>query len=225
MKKLLLPIVSTSLLLLVSCKQELSGTINILSQISLKSTKGENVQLAPQYKSMKVKFTGKKKFELQFNDKKFEFKTEQNLKKINAGDRLQLPAGSNGQSYHLDAQYNVDTSSSGLIRSVESCSYSVTEQRCQDIYQPKACKVVTECAPNGGSCKTREVCTDAKTVTKCGPVSVTRYGNQEVEYYNRTTTDRLDGVLTHPSNGAVVANINASDSESEKVYQYRAICR
>ena len=225
MKKLLLPIVSTSLLLLVSCKQELNGTINILSQIALRSTKGENVQLAPQYKSMKVKFTGKKTFELQFNDKKFEFKTQQNLKKINAGDRLQLPAGSNGQSYNLDAQYNVDTSSSGIISSVESCSYSVTEQRCQNITQPKSCQQVTECAPNGGSCKTREVCTDGQTVQKCGPVSVTRYGNQAVQYYNRTTTDRLDGVLLHPSNNAVVANISASDSNSEKIYQYKDICR
>lgn len=225
MKKLLLPIVSSALLLLVSCKQELSGTINILSQISLRSTKGENVQLAPQYKAMKVKFTGKQKFELQFNDKKFEFKTQQNLKKINSGDRLNLPAGQNGQSYNLNAQYNVDTSSSGLIRSIESCTYSVTEHRCENITQPNSCQQVTECDPTGTKCKTREVCTGGQTVTKCGPVSVNHYGNQEVEYYNRTTTDRLEGVLTHPANGAVVANISAADSESEKIYQYRATCR
>lgn len=226
MKKLLLPIVSSALLLLVvSCKQELSGSINIISQISLRSTKGENVLLAPQHKAMKVKFTGKKTFELQFNDKKFEFKTQQNLKKINAGDRLNLPAGQNGQSYNLNAQYTVDTSSSGLIRSIESCTYYVNEYRCHDIQQPKSCQQVTECDPSGTKCKTREVCTNGQTVTKCGMEQISHYGNQEVEYYNRTTTDRLNGVLTHPANGAVVANISAADSESEKIYQYRATCR
>lgn len=225
MKKLLLPIVSGALLFFVSCKQEYSGTTNILSQISLRSTKGQNVVLDPQYKSSKIKFTGKNKFELHLNDKKFEFKTSQNLKKLKSGDSLYLPAGQNGQAYHLNAIYNVDTSSSGLIRSNESCNYNVTERRCQDIVQPKACQQVTECNPQGTSCKTREVCTDGQTVTKCSDVSVTRYGNQEVEYYNRTTTTRMDSQLLHPENNAVVANINVADNESEKIYQYRAICR
>ena len=225
MKKLLLPVVSGAVLFLVSCKQEFSGTVNILSQISLRSTKGENVLLDPQYKGAKIKFTGKKTFELHLNDKKFEFKTQQNLKKINAGDTLNLPAGANGQSYHLVARYTVDTQSSGLIRSIESCTYYVTEHRCENIQQPKSCQQVTECAPNGGSCKTREVCTDGQTVTKCGPVQVSRYGNQDVEYYNRITTDRMDGQLLHPANNAAVANINVADSESEKIYQYRGTCR
>lgn len=225
MKKLLLPIVSSALLLLVSCKQEFSGTVDILSQIQLRSTKGENVLINPGYKSSKIKFTGKKKFELHLDGKKFEFKTEQNLKKINAGDSLNLPAGSNGQSYHLNAKYDVSTSSSGLIRSVESCSYSVTEQRCQNIQQPKGCQQVKECNPSGTSCKVREVCTDGQTVTKCGPVSVTRYGNQEVEFYNKTTTDHMQGQLIHPANNAVVATLSVADSESEKIYQYRAVCR
>lgn len=225
MKKLLLPIVSGAVLFLVSCKQEFTGTVDVLSQIALRSTKGENVLINPGHKSSKIKFTGKKKFEIHLDGKKFEFRTEQNLKKINAGDSLNLPAGSNGQSYHLHAKYDVSTQSSGLIRSVESCTYTVTEHRCQDIKQPKACHTVTECAPGGGSCKTREVCTDGQTVTQCGPVSVNRYGQQEVEYYNRTTTDHMNGQLVHPANGAVVARLNVSDSESEKIYQYRATCR
>lgn len=225
MKKLLLPIVSGAVLFLASCKQEFSGTIDILSQISLKSTKGENVLINPGYKSSTIKFTGKKKFEIHLDGKKFEFKTEQNLKKINAGDSLNLPAGSNGQAYHLYAKYNVSTSSSGLIRSVESCSYTVTEKRCQNFTQPKSCQQVTECNPSGTKCKTREVCTDGQTVTKCSPVSVSHYGNQEVEYYNKTTTDHMDGQLVHPANGAVVAKLNVADSESQKIYQYRSICR
>lgn len=229
MKNLLLPIAICAVSFLASCKQEYSGSISLLHQIQLRSTKGENVLINPESKSAKIKFTGKKKFELvmntQLGERKFEFKTEQNLKKINSGDVLNLPANSNGQAYHLIAAYNVSTSSSGLQRSNESCTYTVSEHRCQDIRQPIACQQVRECDPSGISCKVREVCTDGQTVTKCGPVSVTRYGNQEVEYYHRTTLSRMDGQLLHPANNAQVATLNVSDSESEKIYQYRAVCR
>jgi len=229
MNKLVLPMLICAISFVASCKQEYSGSMSITSQIQLRSTKGENVLLNPEAKSAKIKFTGKKKFELVLNthlgERKFEFKTEQNLKKINSGDVLNLPANSNGQAYHLIAAYNVSTSSSGLQRSVESCSYTVSEHRCQDIKQPKACSQVKECDPSGFSCKVREVCTDGQTVTKCGPVSVTRYGNQEVEYYHRTTLSRMDGKLLHPANNVQVATLNVADSESEKIYQYRAVCR
>ena len=229
MNKLLLPILTGAILFLASCKEEYSGSINITNQIQLRSTKGENVLINPEHKSAKIKFTGKKKFELVMNthlgEKKFEFKTEKNLKKINSGDVLNLPANSNGQAYHLIAAYNVSTSSSGLQRSVESCTYYVTEHRCENIKQPKACHQVKECDPSGTSCKVREVCNDGQTVTKCGNVQVSRYGNQDVEYYHRTTLSRMDGQLLHPANNVQVATLNVSDSESEKIYQYRATCR
>lgn len=229
MNKLLLPILTGTILLLASCKQEYFGTFNINHPIQLRSTKGENVLMNPESKSAKIKFTGEKKFELiiktHLGERKFQFKTEQNLKKISSGDVLNLPANTNGQQYHLVAVYNVSTSSSGLQRSVESCTYYTTEYRCEQIKQPNSCHQVTECDPSGTSCKVREVCNDGQTVTRCGDVQVSRSGNQEVEYDLRTTLSRMDGRLLHPANNAQVATLNVSDSESERIYQYRGLCR
>ncbi|MFN3453645.1 MAG: hypothetical protein ACK41T_01705 [Pseudobdellovibrio sp.] len=45
-----------------------------------------------------------------------------------------------------------------------------------------------------------------------------------VEYYHRTTTDRVLGQILHPANNTVAANINVSDSNTRKIYTYQSTC-
>lgn len=227
MNKLLLTAIASGLLFLASCKQEYFGSYNVLYKMNLVTTKGENIVFNAGEYYTTVKIASKNKIELvlktTLGERKFAFKTNQNLKKITNGSQITLPAKENGQPYHLKANYNVSYSDTNKTRDVENCTYYTTEYRCEDVYHPRKCEQVREC--NGSSCATRETCSDAGYARECGNKEIPHNGRQDVEYYHRTTTDRVLGQILHPANNTVAANINVSDSNTRKIYTYQSTCR
>jgi hypothetical protein len=216
-----------ALVSLTACK-DFSGSLETNERISLIEQRSQ-VEIQPGRYSATLRVQSKSKVNLEVElpggKSTFTFKTNQNLKKLNPGDRIQMSASESGQPYDASGIYDVRHDSTSPQRSVESCSYTTSEYSCWIVTEPRRCQDVTECgrtATGEQICKTRNVCTGGNSRQECGNRLVTHYGHQEVEYYYSTQTEGISMQLS--SGGRVVAILNASDSKSDKIYTHRGAC-
>lgn len=228
MKKLNLLAIGV-LVALTGCK-DLEGVLSVREKINLKADDGRQFQIPAGNYSGALKVSSKKKVNLELKfDKKigkatFAFKTDQDLKKLKSGDRIQVSAKTSGQAYAIDGIYNVNTTSTHPQRSIESCTYTTVEWRCRNVTTPRVCRVVKECHPNNPSqCQERNVCTGGETRQQCGNENVSHRGDQEVEYYYSTTTESVRLQLV--ADQKAVSDFSGSDSSTDKHYTYKGICR
>lgn len=229
MKKSYLLVSLCLLSLLISGCKDLNGSIEVLQSLKLKSSSGDLFEVAAGSHRVQLKVNSKKKFDLIVTTVNGEqtatFKTNQNLKKIQSGQRLQMSSDVSGQPVNLDGVYLVKNENSENRRTIESCTYYTTEYRCRMETTPQQCTNVTECNPqNPSQCETRNVCSGGITQQVCGDVQIPHSGDQEVEYYYSTQTESVEMDLLSASNLSV-AKVLASDSKSDKHYTYQGICR
>ncbi|WP_413287727.1 hypothetical protein [Bdellovibrio sp. HCB337] len=207
------------LLVLAGCK-DFAGYTTVHRKITLVDGR-KNIDIQPGQYSGKLKVNSKKKIVLEMQlpsgKESFTFKTTQNLKKMNSGDRIRINAGVSGQPYAVDGLYDVDYRSGDVQSGTESCTYYTREYRCRQVSEPERCETVTECDPaNPSQCATRTRCFGGGgTRTECGYEDVSHIGSRDVEYYYSTTTESVN-IKLYDKDQKAVATFSGSESDSDR---------
>lgn len=210
---------------LTSC-DELKGAITVSSPINVvKDKKTYVIGVGTHQANLKVKNENLINFEVDTlsGEKDIKVKTNFNAKNLYNGQRIDLPSQVSGQPFDIVGIYKDETTNSENYNGWESCTYTERERQCGYVYYPPVCRTETICAPNGQQCHTREVCTGGGNRYECRDVDVTRYGQQEVSYYDsyRSREIALDIIVSGQKQGRV----NASENTSDRIYTYKGFCR
>jgi hypothetical protein len=192
MKKLLLGAVSC--LLILGCKKDYDGQLDVNLSTTLKAKSGTIVIQPGVYKSTLSikKSSALVQVDLGANSGKenFEFKFPSNMQLPSGGGEFDLSSAQTGQPYDMHGVLRQFVEQSELKRGREGCSYQRTEYECY--YDQHGHRI-------------------------CGYVSRTYQGWRDVEYYDVTTTDALRASL-QSAGGPATAVFSGTDSRVERRY-------
>ena len=114
-----------------------------------------------------------------------------------------LTAQQTGQQFDLNGTVDTQISDSASTRGWETCS---------EVVYVRVCHI--EPSPNP-RIPPREVCSAEPVV---------RYGNEDVEYFYRTTDKNVLMDLLQPGQSTQIAHFSGTATDNEKIYTYRSGC-
>lgn len=202
-------------LVMTACNEDYKGSISAKEPLTFTKKKKPVTLPAGVYKA-EIKATSKTNLQLEVvldkkNKLEIDFKADKGTKIIGAGGVINLPASMNKQPYDIVGNQVVDITQGAEVDAVESCTYTELEWRCKHEAVPKECLPDGRCIGGG----TREV---------CGEERVTRYGDQNVSYYNEYTTKDIAIQLLVPNSNNTVAAFDGTYRKTDKIYTYKGIC-
>lgn len=206
----------TSLALVLSaCNEDYKGTISVQEQLSF-TKKKKTVTLPAGNYSAEIKATSKTNLQLEVvidkkNKLEVDFKAEKGTKIIGADGSINLPSSMNQQPYDIVGRQDINIVNGPELDRVESCSYTDREWVCRNEKTPK------KCAPDGS-------CVGGESREVCGMENVTKYGEQNVSYYDQDTTKTITLQLLAANSNSVAANFVGTHFKSEKIYTYKGVC-
>jgi hypothetical protein len=119
---------------------------------------------------------------------------------------LTIPAARSGQPVDFHGVIDTQDYDGRPQRGTQSCTTTAQIRVCQQVAVP---------VPAGRPPRTEERCSfENRTVS----------GNQEIEYFDRTTTTTADVQLLAPSSRSVVATFNGSKSSSQRITTWSGRC-
>lgn len=215
-----------STVLFTSC-DELKGTLVTSAPIAVQKD-GKPYTLRTGSNKVKVKVKNENTIQLKVQttngEKDIKVNTNFNAKQLRDGQVIDIPAGLTGQSFGVQGIFRDVTTRSSTINTTQSCSYTITDRQCHQVYVQPSCQTVTECNPrNPSQCSTRQVCTDGGYRQLCEDVQITRNGYQDVSYYDsyRQVSLHLDLIVA----GQKPGQLDSSSSDSDRIYTFQGSCR
>lgn len=216
MKLLNVALLCVGLLGLSACKESYDGTLKVYSPMAVnKSNLGAVTVNKGQYPA-EIKINSKKKVTLEVKypagKVKIPFAVNFDLSKLAPGQKVRLQPAVTGQPFVSEVSYGRNLTRSGEHSGVESCTYEVSEYKCWEE------TVEADCREIDG----RRYC-DTRSYRDCGYVPVSYRGSQSVRYYYSYDQQQLK--LDVIKNGAVIATLDGSNTDSSKHYTYESDCR
>lgn len=200
------------LLLTTSCLS-LDGQLNVHETFRVKKKSGflnlktKEVEVRPaSYKaSLKVKSDKNYTLELEGGD------LGKILVPIKAEKDLDIPRDGKfaishekiNQPFDVTGFINTDVSFSGINYSIENCTWTTKENRCEKVCtgEPRKCDVV------------------------CKEFTITHEGRKEVDFHYRWTKRDIDLEFMKAGSTGLVATMRATDTETDKIIDRESLCR
>lgn len=205
------------LLMLAGCDSEIEGTLTLAQELTVLETvrasneggfpggrpgqdRQQELKLPAGQHEMSVSLDGSRKIVFEVEGQRN--KTHKIVLKIARGTipersgSFAIPSAMSGQPFDVVGAVNTVVTESELMRDREQCTYQ---------------RPVNHCGPDG---RGRTTCwTDWQTV----------WGYRRVEFFNRTTTQTLEGEIS--ATGMATTGAFAGDrAESERIYTYTEQC-
>jgi hypothetical protein len=198
-------------MLATSCV-EINGRLQVHESFKVKKKSGflnrktKEVEVSPRSYSASLKFVSDKNFTLKLDggdldDISVPLKAEKDLD-VPYNGRFNISHEKIGQPFDISGTINTSWENSGYNESLESCSWTTTEKRCE-----KVCDSATR------SCD-----------VQCRDVTITFNGKKRVEYHYSYTRRDLNLEISRANSSAVVATFVGSDTESNRVIDRESAC-
>lgn len=130
---------------------------------------------------------------------------------IKSDDSLRIPSDGKfaissekiGQPFSVVGAMNTEFHESPISYTTESCSWTVTERRCEKVCtkEPVKCDI------------------------ECKDVEVTFQGRQDVSYHYATTTKDIIVDLVRENSTELVASFSGRNVDTDKIYDFKGVCR
>lgn len=211
MKKMLILIGTT--LFLTSCV-DITGRLDVKKDMSVKKKSGflnlkrKTVLLPQGLYTATVSALGDKNFNLKLEGRdnfKIPLKTEKNISFPTNNGEIRVSGSDLDQPFDVQGTIYTNVERSDSRETTESCSWSVTEERCE-----KVCVVTNDI-------KTCDI--------KCQPVTITRNGYRFVAYHIKTTYRDLKLQLLEKDTNNLLATFIGDDIATERIVEHTGICR
>jgi len=211
--------------ILASCNS-VTGDLQVAEKIKLKANRifdKSKIKLAPGSYSAKLKSTSGGNIMLVVKvagkTKKAKFVIPDGANIPTFSGEFSLTAAQVKQNYDIAGVVDTEVTESDSVRTVESCSYSVSRRVCRwQVINP----------PRPGKPKPRNPRRPRPRPRKryvCHNEYHTVYGSRHVEYYNVYKDKQLDLELLLPESDIVVATFSGTDHKVNKIYNMKGHCR
>ena len=188
---------------LAGCKNEpyiVKSTLEIKQNLPIKDDNARSINLTPgnypadlNINSSRVKVTVKTASK---NNVTFRLKLPKNMK-LPTNGTLELTSAQSGQAFNTNVNVTTQIENGPKKREYENCTVEYTDYDCFPIGNPPR--------------------------TICQPVTRTRWGRRDVEYYLRNYHRTIEAQLVGTDN-STLAQINGSRVDSERVYTREGFC-
>jgi len=213
MKRLIILLVAA--LSLNSCLT-LDGNLTVRETLTVKKKSGlfglgsKKTQVGPGAYRAKFDIVSKDSFVLQLvrdgeKDIRIPLKSDRNLNVPNGNGPIFISNRELNQEYDLAGDVRTDVDEYGYARGRESCTYTTVERHCRPVCTRS----------ENGSQHCEKVCREE---------TITHNGYQEVQYHYRKTFRALELDFLKGGSNARVAHFSGTDTQNEKIYDYKSSC-
>jgi hypothetical protein len=209
MKKIMMLI---GIFILTTSCVEINGRLQVHETFIVKKKSGflnrktKEVDVRPRSYDASLKFISDKNFTLKLDGGDLDnisvpLKAEKDLD-IPFNGRFNISHETIGQPFDISGTINTSWENSGYNESLDSCSWSTTEKKCDKV-----------CEPATGRCE-----------VLCRDVTTTFNGKKRVEYHYSYTRRILNLEIMRANSTGIVATFAGSDIESTKVVDRESAC-
>ena len=204
------------LLALSACKEKYDGQLTVLSPMAVNKSNMGSVTINKGSYPALLKVNSKKKVTLEVKypsgTVKIPFAVNVDLNSLAVGQKVRLQPEVTGQPFTAEASYDRKDTQSESMSGVDSCTYYTHEYQCWTVTDENDCKTI-----DGRSyCHTHEH-------RECGQVQVSHSGSQDVRYHYDYTDQYMKFEII--KNGALIATLSGTNSDADRVYEYKGDCR
>ncbi len=189
-------------------KLEVKEAIQVKKKGGFLNLKRKLVTLEPGIYTAEVNALGEKNFNLKLTGRdnfKIPLQTKKDIDLPRFDGEFKVAGADLDQPFDVKGNLDTKIDISETREKEESCSYTVTEQRCE-----KVCVVTNDVR---------------KCDVVCNPEYITKYGYQYVRYHMRTTKRFLDLELLALGSDKVLASFSGDSYETNQINEYVGICR
>lgn len=198
-------------MLATSCV-EINGGLQVHESFTVKKKSGflnrktKEVTVSPRSYRASLKMVSDKNFTLKLDggdldDISVPLKAESDLD-VPLNGRFNISHEKIGQPFDVSGTIHTSWENSGYYESLDSCSWTTTEKKCDKV-----------CEPATGRCE-----------VQCRDVTTTINGKKKVEYHYSITNRDLNLEIMRANSTGIVATFIGSDSESTKVVDREGAC-
>jgi len=210
----------------------LSGNLNVSETLTAKKRGGflnlqlKTVKIQPGNYSSNLKVNSERSFTLKLRAEKegdadilIPIKSETSFNLPTTG-LVEIKGADVSQPFDIKGSIETVVTSSDQIRTTESCTYTLPEQRCE-----KVCTEIptTPPVPREGERKPVNKALDCRIV--CQTVQVSYNGNRFVEYHNLYTARSLKANILELNSDKVLATFSGNGNEADRINDYVGECR
>lgn len=194
----------------------LDGNLTVKETLTVKKKSGlfglgtKKTQVAPGLYRAKFDVVSNDSFVLQLvrdgeKDIRIPLKSERDLNVPRGNGAIFISNRDLNLDYDIAGDIRTDVDEYGYARGRESCSYTTTERQC------------------------RPVCTRSEDGSQhcekvCKEVTITHNGYQEVQFHYRRTFRALELDFLKGGSNQRVAHFSGTDTQNEKIYDYKSSC-
>ena len=209
MKKFLMLV---GILVLASSCVEIDGSLQVREAFNVKKKSGflnrktKQITVSPRSYKASLKMASDKNFTLKLDggdldDVSIPLKAEKDLD-VPFNGRFNISHEKTDQPFDISGTINTSWENSGYYESLDSCSWTSTEKKCDKV-----------CEPSTGRCE-----------VQCRDVTTTYNGKKKVEYHYSVTTRDLNLEIMRANSTGIVATFVGTDTESTKVVDRESAC-
>ncbi len=211
----------------------LSGNLNVSETLTAKKRGGflnlqlKTVKIEPGNYSSNLKINSDKSFTLKLRAEKegdadilIPIKSEKSFNLPTTG-AVEIKGSEVAQPFDIKGSIVTNVTSSEQVRTTESCTYTLPEQRCE-----KVCVETPNPAPRvprEGERRPVDKAVDCRVV--CQMVQVSYNGNRFVEYHTLYTSRSLTANIHEVDSAKVLATFSGNGNESDRINDYVGECR
>lgn len=202
------------LLLSTSCL-DLNGTLHVRESFNVKKKSGflnlktKLVELKPAVYKAELDVKSDKNYTLKLEggdigEIKVPIKADKDLN-VPWDGKFAISHEQIDQPFDVVGVINTDVSYSEIRTTVENCSWTTTERRCE------------------------KICTGERETRKCDVVcrdiTITHNGRKEVDYHYRWTRRDISLEFMRENSTALVATMSATDTQTDRIVDHESLCR
>lgn len=209
MKKIIMLV---GILVLASSCVEIDGSLQVREAFNVKKKSGflnrktKEITVSPRSYRASLKMASDKNFTLKLDggdldDVSIPLKADKDLD-VPSNGRFHISHEKTDQLFDISGTISTSWENSGYYESLDSCSWTSTEKKCDKV-----------CEPATGRCE-----------VQCRDVSTTYNGKKRVEYHYSVTTRNLNLEIMRANSTGIVATFVGTDTESTKVVDRESAC-
>jgi hypothetical protein len=208
------------LLLTTSCL-DLNGTLHVQESFNVKKKAGflnlktKLIELKPAAYKAELKVNSDKNYTLKLEggdvgEIKIPIKADKDLN-VPWDGKFAISHEQIDQPFDVVGVINTDVSYSEIRSTIENCSWTTTERRCEKICTPER-KIENRVEPR-------------KCDVVCNDIQITHNGRKEVDYHYRWTRRDIGLEFMRENSTALVATMQATDTQSDRIVDHESLCR
>lgn len=187
----------------------LDGHLDVKQAMSAKKKSGflylkrSEIQIAPGLYAAKIRVNSDRSYTLKLegHDKiLIPLKSEKSLN-VPSNGKVLISHNDINQPFDIEGSIDTEVTESDRTNAIEECSWTVTENHCQKICEPGACKIV------------------------CHDEQVILHGHHEVVFHYQTINRGLAIDFLKQDKGEVLASFHGTDTETNRITDHEGICR